>query len=96
MSSSPVVFVPSLQNCERIWYAEEEIANSFDTMRHCFAMLFSGYSNKLWVLKMFAEFRFDRQHWKPFCLIHESIYKISSEVFLQGPVPIYQDSVIQI
>ena len=46
MSSSPVVFVPSLQNCERIWYAEEEIANSFDMMRHCFAMLFSGTSSK--------------------------------------------------
>ena len=46
MSSSPVVFVPSLQNCKRIWYAEEEIANSFDMMRHCFAMLFSGTSSK--------------------------------------------------
>ena len=48
ISSSPVVFVPSLQNCERIWYAAEikewfpAFANFFDIMRHCFAMLFSG------------------------------------------------------
>ena len=44
----------------------------WDTSRHCFAMLFSGssskccqwgYSNKLWVLKMFAQLRFERQYW---------------------------------
>ena len=34
---------------------------------------------------------FERQHRKPFCFkIQESIHKIGSEVFLQGPVPIYQ------
>ena len=41
-----------------------------------------GYSGKLWVLKMFAQLRFERQHWKPFCSIQENIYKIGNVIFI--------------
>lgn len=31
---------------------------------------------------MFAQLRFERQHWKPFCSIQENIYKIGNVIFI--------------